>query len=413
MWKLYLTCCIGLCFAYQAVAQEWNAQVQTLMRQVILDSLLSDVRVLSGESPVVVAGRVDTIASRVLTHEDNDLAADYLKQKLKRFGLETEDHFFNDLRGRNVIGIQRGVIYPDEKYIICAHYDAETGSPGADDNASGTAAVLEAARVLSTISTAYSIIYILWDEEEIGMEGSKAYAREAADAGELIRGVVNLDMIAWDQNDDGVFTIHHRDDIAEDVWLKEMVEGVNTTYATGLVPLAPANPTRSSDHSSFWRNEYPAVLLIEHIGIDYQGTQSDFNPYYHSSADKIERFNTDYYYALSSLAMATIAHLAEVQSLSVTIENDHFDPMIIWLGPNYPNPFEHTTFLQYSIPVPAHVKLTIFDILGREVETLLDARQTAGTHTVTWHADNVPSGVLFYRLTTETSTVSRMMQKID
>lgn len=68
-------------------------------------------------------------------------------------------------------------------------------APGADDNASGAAVVLEAARLLSSIQTPYTIIFALWDEEEIGLIGSANYARHAVQSGEQILGIVNMDML--------------------------------------------------------------------------------------------------------------------------------------------------------------------------------------------------------------------------
>jgi hypothetical protein len=65
---------------------------------------------------------------------------------------------------------------------------------------------------------------------------------------------------------------------------------------------------------------------------------------------------------------------------------------------NYPNPFNAQTLIQYNLPGESDVSLTIFDILGRQVETLIDGYQTAGPHQVIWNADNSPSGIYFYRL---------------
>jgi hypothetical protein len=68
------------------------------------------------------------------------------------------------------------------------------------------------------------------------------------------------------------------------------------------------------------------------------------------------------------------------------------------LGQNYPNPFNPSTVISYQLPVSAHVMLKVFDIMGRDVRTLVDERKNAGTHAVTLDASGLPSGVYFYRL---------------
>jgi len=400
------------CFVIPSYAQAWNENIATLISQVHLDSLLYDVNALTGEIPVTVAGQIETIDARVITHSDNDLAAEYIKQKLSRLGLETKDHLFNEPSGRNVLGIHKGVRFPDEQYIICAHYDAFSSSPGADDNASGTAAVLEAARVLSQVSTAYTILFALWDEEEIGMEGSKAYARLAVDSNEVIKGVINLDMIGWDGNDDGAFGIHHRSYVADEVVLKDTVEDIIAAYGLDLVPLVPVSPSRNSDHSSFWTYGFEAVLLIEHFGVLYNGVQTDFNPFYHSLYDMIDFFNEDYFYSISKLATATIAHLAEVQPLPSGIEEDTISPVALWFESNYPDPFNEETHIVYSLPAYMHVRLSVFDILGREVGLIVDRPQAAGHHDIIWRPEGLPGGLYIYRLSTEMATLSGSMLKI-
>lgn len=173
--------------------------IQTVIDQTNIDSLTYFVEELSGEVQTIIGGSPYTIVSRHKNQPSNDKAADYIKQKLSSYGLVTYDQWWSGT-GRNVYGVQLGTQYPNKQYIICAHYDdMPSGSiaPGADDNASGTAAVIEAARVFTQYYSKYTIIYALWDEEEQGLIGSNYYAQQAYNAGDSIMGVVNLDMIAF------------------------------------------------------------------------------------------------------------------------------------------------------------------------------------------------------------------------
>jgi acetylornithine deacetylase/succinyl-diaminopimelate desuccinylase-like protein len=139
------------------------------------DSLIYFVRELSGNVPTIINGTVQTIISRNKLQPGNSLAETYIRQKLQSYGLTTTIQSFSTT-GKNVYAVQPGIEFPNQKYIICAHYDdmpTGTTAPGADDNASGTAAVIEAARIFSQYDFPFTIIYALWDEEEQGLIGSE------------------------------------------------------------------------------------------------------------------------------------------------------------------------------------------------------------------------------------------------
>ena len=284
--------------------------IQTIIDQTNIDSLTFFVEELSGEVQTIINGVPYTIVSRRWNHPGNDMAANYIKQKLESYGLPTYDQFFGTGNGRNVYAVQLGTQYPNKKYIICAHYDDFTYSgtvvPGADDNASGTAAVLEAARLFRNYSSKYTIIYALWDEEERGLYGSAYYAQQAAIAGDSIMGVINLDMIAYDSNSDNIAEIHTRP-IANSIALKDNMLLINNLYSVGL-NLQIINPGATySDHASFWNNNFGAILLIEY---DY-----DFNPYYHTSNDKIQYFNIPYFLKMAKVSLGVTASLTELTEI--------------------------------------------------------------------------------------------------
>ncbi|MEC7731441.1 MAG: T9SS type A sorting domain-containing protein [Candidatus Neomarinimicrobiota bacterium] len=79
------------------------------------------------------------------------------------------------------------------------------------------------------------------------------------------------------------------------------------------------------------------------------------------------------------------------------------------LGQNYPNPFNPITNISYTVPQPGAVKLAVFNVLGEKVSTLVNNVVTPGTHTATWDAGNMPSGVYFYRLDAGSFTQTRKL----
>jgi len=85
--------------------------------------------------------------------------------------------------------------------------------------------------------------------------------------------------------------------------------------------------------------------------------------------------------------------------LIIGIRNDHNTAEQFRLYQNYPNPFNPNTVISYQLAVNSFVKLAIYDILGRTVETLVNGQVSAGEHKPEWHAENYPSGVYFYKLT--------------
>ena len=89
-------------------------------------------------------------------------------------------------------------------------------------------------------------------------------------------------------------------------------------------------------------------------------------------------------------------------------------PDDFYLSPCYPNPFNPTTTIPFGLPQAGHVRLTVFNILGQQVATLVDDDFAAGHHEVPWHGrsssgNSVSSGVYFYRLETDTFMKTRKM----
>ena len=88
-------------------------------------------------------------------------------------------------------------------------------------------------------------------------------------------------------------------------------------------------------------------------------------------------------------------NLSEVTSIK---EGHHFIPANYILEQNYPNPFNPNTKIKYTVPQTSQVQIKVFDVLGREIEILINGKKTSGTFELTWNAANLPSGVYFYQL---------------
>jgi len=81
-----------------------------------------------------------------------------------------------------------------------------------------------------------------------------------------------------------------------------------------------------------------------------------------------------------------------------------------FLGQNYPNPFNPSTKIKYSVPQLSQVQISIFDVLGNKIETLVNEEKPMGTYEIIWNAVNLPSGVYFYKLQTANySAVKKMV----
>jgi len=117
--------------------------------------------------------------------------------------------------------------------------------------------------------------------------------------------------------------------------------------------------------------------------------------------------------AASSSFIVTLGFWATVPpetTAPTAIEAIDTVPKRFSLDQNYPNPFNPATRIRYALPEPASARLTIYDVLGREVSLLVDRRQAAGTYEVTFEAGDLPSGVYFYRL--ETGPFSEIRQML-
>lgn len=213
--------------------------------------------------------------------------------------------FSTGYASRNVVAEKTGETFPDDIFIICSHYDSYSPSrltlaPGADDNASGTAAVLEAARVLAPYPLDYTVRFIAFSAEEWGLWGSRAYADAARAAGDRILGVINLDMIGYADATPEDLQIIVNDGSA---WLADLFASAGPNYGPVTATKMVDQTIVYSDHSPFWDNGYPALLAIEDYPLN--------NPYYHQTTDTLDRLNGGFYTAAARASIGLLAELAQ------------------------------------------------------------------------------------------------------
>ncbi len=211
---------------------------------------------------------------------DHDPALNYIASQFRAFGLETIIDGFTWMRknppyagtlvGTNIIARLPGTVHPEKQFILGAHYDS-AATPGADDDASGIAGLLEAARVLSAHKFEYTILFIAFDYEEIACTGAASYvSRHETDQ---IVGMVEMDMIAYNHQDLGV----------AEIWTGAPGENSTSKALLSAMKKYAGNLTTSyrgqegaSDHGPFAAAGFDAAMLCE---------AEPYSPYYHKPTD--------------------------------------------------------------------------------------------------------------------------------
>lgn len=225
---------------------------------------------------------------------EHDLARTNIYNEFDGYGLDTSLHSFTYSSNTyyNVVGVHQGMARPDDIYVVGAHYDS-VNNPGADDNASGTAGVMEAARVLSRYDFEATIVFIAFDREEQGLVGSDAYAQDHS--GDNILGMISMDMIAYNAGQNKA-TIYGR--TSSDPLKQDLADAI-AAYGNGLTSVI-AGTFDASDHAPFEWQGFQASLLIEDWG----------NPYYHQANDSVDTPNYIDYGFATNMVRSTVGYLA-------------------------------------------------------------------------------------------------------
>jgi Zn-dependent M28 family amino/carboxypeptidase len=258
---------------------------------------------------VAFVADLESFGTRYASTAAGEASATRIGELFRSYGLQTEFEYFQfgtspSYTTSNVIATLPGHVDPSRVVMISAHYDSrseqpQTLAPGADDNASGVAVVLEAARILSRRPFDFTVKFVAWGAEEQGLLGSRHHARLARQRGDRIVASVVADMVGY------------ADAMPEDLEIvsDETSQWLAVRYgaaASGYAALQTVRQVRAqfgSDCTSFWEQGYPAACAIEDNPLT--------NPHYHRTTDTVSTLNVDFLAASARATLALVAELAQ------------------------------------------------------------------------------------------------------
>ena len=363
---------------------EEDARVREFMDQVSIENLTSTVQYL------------EEYQSRYYNSENAYDAANWIQGQLDNMViLETEqfpvDYYGNEC-APNIIAIQYGTKNPDQ-YVVCgSHLDSYSYSgmcPGADDNATGVASVLETARILSQYNFERSIIYCAFGAEEVGLVGSAQYAEYCSD-------VMGYDIVGYFNNDMNGY-LNPGDEIHIDLIYPNSVAPIGDYYMNLANVYFPEMQVRhvnfqsgDSDHTSFNQNGYMGIYPFE----DYE----NYSPYIHTGNDligpSVNSFEMSQRY--TQMNIACVATLAVLDTESVSENEMNYVRM-------FPNPAQNT--LEMTSEFAGINEVQIINSVGQivkefsfEIKTTVDIQDlNAGVYFVKISGDNTLTKKLVVR----------------
>ncbi len=203
----------------------------------------------------------------------------YLSTLLSELGVEPQTHTYR-ANGANVFGTLASTTGGTQSIVLGAHFDSVRRSPGANDNATGVAlidAVVDA--MAQATCRSRNLVVVFFDEEELGLVGSKAFARWLLDARSDVHSVHTVDQMGWDADGDRAVEIEQPSATMRALYQRVAREVGVTAHVTS---------TGSTDHEAF------RDLGFEAVGLTEEYVNGDTTPYYHSPGDTYDTVNFDY-----------------------------------------------------------------------------------------------------------------------
>jgi subtilisin-like proprotein convertase family protein len=280
----------------------YDSKIDSVLNLVSAQSISRMNKELSGDTVVNIGGIPQKLYSRYYRSPEKLKVIQYLDDKFTSFGL-TPRHMVNNDTNTNVYAVKTGSKYPNQKFIISGHYDnilwpVNPGIydtvHGADDDASGVCAMLEAARLLANMNLDYTVIFIAHDNEEIGLYGAVGFADSCYFRGDSILGVLNLDMIAYDSNNDFRCMIAYNNNSLS---LSNDIHSCNQVYQLGLNLYNTLGA--GCDVTPYWNRGYKGVELDE----DYA---NNINPFLHKITETFDKLNVVFFYKMVKADIAIL-----------------------------------------------------------------------------------------------------------
>jgi hypothetical protein len=253
--------------------------------------------------------------SKHITRPGNKLASAYLADTYKSFGYQPQLQWFPRAEAAggetaNVVATLQGTVNPELVYVVSSHYDSVAVGPGADDDSSGTAALLETARLLSRRPQPATIVFASFTGEEAGLLGSREFVRRAVADGSKIVGALNNDMIGWANDHRLDNTIRYSNPGIRDIQHAAALQFSNLITYDAL----------------YYKNT-DAHAYYEAYG-DIVGGIGSYpvlgNPHYHQSHDTLDTINHQLIAEVAKTTAATLMLLASSPSRTTGLQVESY-----------------------------------------------------------------------------------------
>ena len=388
---------------------------------------------------------IEGIRHRVADPTHLTAVRDTLERRFIAAGLEADRQVwtFSGFTAQNLIGWHRGTTNEAAMLFNSGHFDSVNNSPGADDNGSSVAAMMEIMRVLAGYNFEKSIRFLGFDLEEAGLLGSEQYVTNGLAGWEEIEGLINMEMIGYKTEQvntqslpfgfdilfpavsDSVEADSFRGNFILNVAnvnsssLKQAFDNSADQYVPNLRELSlevPGNgqsapDLRRSDHASFWDAGYPALMITDGADTRY--------PYYHTPNDTLENLDFQFMTQVAQTAAGTLAELAGIQHSGIA-EGGTFNldlptgvaTEIALKGLQvFPNPFSGTLHIDFELPTPSSLSFKVTDSKGGTIWERNITEASAGEKRFLWMDSQLAPGLYQLEIRTgEQVTVKKVIR---